>query len=75
MYSSPNENQHKKKPRSFASRLSKEDIRLVYKFEKVLGKGNFGTARLAHKVGNEKHKFAIKSIPRTRIQQDMDLLE
>jgi len=37
---------------SIATRLSKEDIRLVYRFEKVLGSGNFGTVRVASKITN-----------------------
>lgn len=59
----------------FSSRLSKEDIRLVYRFEKILGTGNFGTARIASKIINPNVKFAIKSIPRAKIEQDMDLFE
>ena len=65
----------KKHPKLFANRLSKEDIRLVYRFEKVLGTGNFGTARLASKLANPAVKFAIKSIPRVRIEQDTDMFE
>ena len=63
------------KPEKFAKRLSKEDIRLVYAFERVLGTGNFGTARVAHKIANPNAKFAIKSIPRSKIESDMDLFE
>ena len=37
---------------SIVKRISREDIRLVYTMERVLGSGNFGTARLAHKTGN-----------------------
>ena len=47
---------------SSVKRISREDIRLVYTMEKVLGSGNFGTARLAHKTGIPAIKFAIKSI-------------
>ena len=47
---------------SIVKRISREDIRLVYTIEKVLGSGNFGTARLAHKTGNQLKKYAIKSI-------------
>ena len=38
---------------SIVKRISREDIRLVYTMERVLGSGNFGTARLAHKTGNQ----------------------
>jgi len=41
----------------------------------VLGTGNFGTARVASKLANPSVKFAIKSIPRARIEQDTDLFE
>ena len=60
---------------SIVKRISREDIRLVYTMERVLGSGNFGTARLAHKTGNEKMKFAIKSIQRKKVEADLNLLE
>ena len=60
---------------SFVKRISREDIRLVYTMERVLGSGNFGTARLAHKTGNTKKKFAIKSIQRKKVEADLNLLE
>lgn len=60
---------------SVVKRISREDIRLVYTMEKVLGSGNFGTARLAHKVGNPSKKFAIKSLPRKKVEADLTLLE
>lgn len=47
----------------------------MYKFERVLGTGNFGTARIASKFADPDHKFAIKSIPRVKIESDMDLFE
>ena len=56
-------------------RISREDIRLVYTMEKVLGSGNFGTARLAHKTGNPDKKFAVKSILRKKVEADLNLLE
>ena len=37
---------------SLVKQISREDIRLVYTFEKKLGVGSFGTARLAYKNGN-----------------------
>ena len=60
---------------SVVKRISREDIRLVYNMERVLGSGNFGTARLAHKVGNPGKKFAIKSLLRKRVEADLGLLE
>ena len=56
-------------------RISKEDIRLLYTFEKVLGQGNFGTARLAHKIGKPEKKFAIKSLARKHVEADLALLQ
>lgn len=47
---------------SIVKRISREDIRLVYTMEKILGSGNFGTARLAHKTGIADKNYAIKSI-------------
>lgn len=43
--------------------------------EHVLGKGNFGVARQAHKLGNPDKKYAIKSIPRKKVEKDLNLLE
>ena len=43
--------------------------------EKVLGSGNFGTARLAHKTGNPEKKYAVKSILRRKVEADLELLE
>ena len=56
-------------------RISKEDIRMLYTFEKVLGQGNFGTARLAHKIGKPQKKFAIKSLNRKKVEADLALLQ
>ena len=60
---------------SVVKRISREDIRLIYDIERILGSGNFGTARLAHKVGNPAKKFAIKSLPRKKVEADLALLE
>ena len=60
---------------SIVKRISREDIRLVYTMEQVLGSGNFGTARLAHKTGTPQKKFAIKSIQRKKVEADLTLLE
>ena len=61
---------------SVVKRISREDIRLVYNIEsEVLGAGNFGTVRLASKMGNSAKKFAIKSIKRRKVEKDLQLLE
>jgi serine/threonine protein kinase len=41
----------------------------------VLGSGNFGTARVASLIANPNIQFAIKSIPRAKIESDMNLFE
>ena len=60
---------------SIVKRISREDIRLVYTMERILGSGNFGTARLAHKTGNEQKKYAIKSIQRKKVEKNLETLE
>ena len=60
---------------TIAKRISREDIRLVYKIGKLLGCGNFGTVRLATKTGFPHMQFAVKSIPRKKVENDMDTLE
>lgn len=56
-------------------RIVKEDIRKVYKLNKIVGSGNFGTVRLANPVSNPDKVFAIKSIPREIIDNDIQMLE
>ena len=60
---------------SVVKRISREDIRLIYTMEKVLGCGTFGTVRLAHKANNPDKKFAIKSLPRKKVEADLTLME
>ena len=43
--------------------------------EGILGSGNFRTARLAHKTGNNHKRYAIKSILRKKVEKDLNLLE
>ncbi len=44
-----------------------EDIKQVYKLTKVLGSGNFGTVKLAYQYNNPKKVYAVKSIPREKV--------
>lgn len=60
---------------SIVQKISREDIRFVYTMEGILGSGNFGTARLAHKTGNKHKRYAIKSILRKKVEKDLNLLE
>ena len=48
--------------------ISREDIRLVYKFEKLIGKGAFGVVRLAYKTDHPDKKFAIKTMNREMVE-------
>lgn len=52
-------------------RIVKEDIRKVYKMNKIIGSGNFGTVRLAHPLSNPNKVFAVKSIPRDIIDKEI----
>ena len=54
---------------SMLKRISREDVRLIYKFERLIGEGSFGTVRVAHKTNNPDKKFAIKSILREKIEK------
>ena len=56
-------------------KFSTFDIRKVYKFEKLIGGGHFGTVRLAHRLSDPKIKYAIKSVLRSKIKQDVKSLE
>jgi len=56
-------------------RFSNFDVRKVYKFEKLIGGGNFGTVRLAHRLSDPNVKYAIKSILKQNIKKDVKLLE
>lgn len=59
-----------------AKKFSTADIRTVYKFEKLLGGGHFGTVRLAHRI-SDPHvaRYAVKSILKENIKKDVKLLE
>lgn len=55
--------------------IVKENIRNVYNMHKIIGSGNFGTVRLASPKSNPTKVFAVKSIRREKIEQDIRLLE
>ena len=55
--------------------ISKTDVRTVYKFEKLIGGGHFGSVRIAHPKSDPDVKFAVKSILKDNIKKDVDLLE
>lgn len=43
--------------------------------EHVIGSGNFGVARQCYKIGVPERKYAVKSIPRKKVEADLMLLE
>lgn len=55
--------------------FSQTDIRKVYKFNKLLGGGHFGTVRLASPISDPELSFAVKSILSDDIKKDIKLLE
>jgi serine/threonine protein kinase len=56
-------------------RFSKEDIKKVYKFGKIIGKGKFGCVRVAYHYSNPNKKLAIKSVFRDAIEEHIQLIE
>lgn len=47
----------------------------MYKFEKKLGAGTFGTVRTAYRPFNPNKKYAIKTIKRELIEDEIESLE
>ena len=47
----------------------------MYIFRKKIGSGNFGTVRLASPKTNPDKIFAVKTIPREKIEDELELLE
>ena len=41
----------------------------------MIGHGHFGTVRIGNPIGNESIKFAIKSIPKDNIKQELHMLK
>jgi serine/threonine protein kinase len=56
-------------------RIVHEDIKSVYKLWKIIGSGNFGTVRLAAPHSNPHKMVAIKSIPREKVEDEIQMLE
>lgn len=52
-----------------------EDIRKIYKLGKIIGSGNFGTVRLAAPHSNPHKTYAVKSIPREKVDPEQKMLE
>jgi serine/threonine protein kinase len=61
--------------KNIKDKFSNYDVRKVYKFQKLIGGGHFGTVRLAHRITEPNIKYAIKSILRQNIKKDVKLLE
>jgi len=56
-------------------RIVKENIRQVYRLGKLIGSGNFGSVRQAAPLCNPHKLFAVKSIAREKIDNDLKMLE
>lgn len=54
---------------------STTDIRTVYKFERLIGGGHFGTVRIAHPISDPEKSYAVKSLLRETIRKEIKLLE
>ena len=50
--------------KNIKDKFSNYDVRKVYKFQKLIGGGHFGTVRLAHRISEPNIKYAVKSILR-----------
>ena len=61
--------------KNIKDKFSNYDVRKVYKFQKLIGGGHFGTVRLAHRITEPSIKYAVKSILRQNIKKDVKLLE
>lgn len=61
--------------KNIKEKFSNYDVRKVYKFERLIGGGHFGTVRLAHRLSDPTIKYAVKSILRQNIKKDVKLLE
>ena len=60
---------------NFIKKIATDNIKDIYKMGKLIGSGNFGTVRLASPHSNPHKVFAIKSIPREKIEDELELLE
>jgi calcium-dependent protein kinase len=56
-------------------RIVHEDVKRVYKLTKVIGSGNFGTVRLASPWSSPHKVYAVKSIPREKVDPEISMLE
>ena len=53
-----------------------EDIRDVYRVEKLIGRGAYGSVRLSHRIGLPTQKnYAIKTMLRSQCEDDVFALE
>ena len=52
-----------------------EDVSKYYNIGKELGSGKYGVVRLVSRKSYERKRFALKSIPRERMNADISQLE
>ena len=55
----------------FQNRFIYEDIKKVYNIGKEIGSGKYGVVKLVAKKSYDKKRFALKSIPRAKINADI----
>jgi len=60
---------------NFDDRFVHEDVSKVYNIGKEIGYGKYGVVRLVSKKSYDKKRFALKSIPRDKLNADITLLE
>ena len=60
---------------NFNGRICFEDVSDLYHIGKELGSGRYGIVRLVAKKSYDKKRFALKSIPRERINTAIEMLE
>jgi calcium-dependent protein kinase len=61
--------------KDFLHRFVHEDVSKVYNIGKEIGYGKYGVVRLVAKKSYEKKRFALKSIPRDKLNADIQQLE
>ena len=55
--------------------LSSENIREIYTFDKVIGKGSYGVVRMGYLINDSSKKFAIKILERNSLKAKVYILE
>lgn len=60
----------------WAQSTSSEDIRNIYIFDKKeIGRGHFGSVRRAKLITDPRRNYAVKTIPKKMLKQDINMLK